>query len=457
MTESKIMAWNEEIKEAAYTSPSGKRQVFIFEAVSRETDLKTAAFTFPEMDGQEIQSLGVGGRRFPFTCIFTGENCLKEADAFEELLKERGTGILEHPVYGQVIVVPTGTIKRSDDLISKLNESTIEITFAETLSTKNLPESSVLEADQIEEALADFDDAAAEELKSLIEGDNITDQLQLKSVADTQKKSISKNMTSFIDSIGEAADSIRQKINDIQATINQLTKKTDTLVNNSASFARAMLKLVRLPSKIVCSAMQKVTGYMTMITSIVNNAKKDPVGINAIKNQFAVTNVAWAGMLAAFSSGVSLTAEEQKGASVPTTGGNDGSSGGGSVSTTATGAMKSRAEVMEVVEQIEEAFASYKEYCDKIVATDSFVDNSDTYEKLLNVVVLSEKLLIENSFRLPTVKIIRLDRDRQIIELLCQLYGADGFNRMDEFINDNDLTADEIVCIPMGREVRYYV
>ena len=451
------MAWNEEIKEAAYTSPSGKRQVFIFEAVSRETDLKTAAFTFPEMDGQEIQSLGVGGRRFPFTCIFTGENCLKEADDFEELLKERGAGILEHPIYGQVVVVPTGTIKRSDDLVSKLNESTIEITFAETLSTKNLPESSVLEADQIEEALADFDDAAAEEFKSLIESDNITDQLQLKSVADTQKKSISKNMTSFIDSIGEAADSIRQKINDIQATINQLTKKTDTLVNNSASFARAMLKLVRLPSKIVCSAMQKVTGYMTMITSIVNNAKKDPVGINAIKNQFAVTNVAWAGMLAAFSSGVSLTAEEQKGASVPTTGGNDGSSGGGSVSTTATGAMKSRAEVMEVVEQIEEAFASYKEYCDKIVATDSFVDSSDTYEKLLNVVVLSEKLLIENSFGLPTVKIIKLDRDRQVIELLCQLYGADGFNRMDEFINDNDLTADEIVCIPMGREVRYYV
>ena len=69
----------------------------------------------------------------------------------------------------------------------------------------------------------------------------------------------------------------------------------------------------------------------------------------------------------------------------------------------------------------------------------------------------SEKLLIENSFSLPSVKIIKLDRDRQVVELLCQLYGEDGFNRMDEFINDNALTADEIVCLPMGREVKYYV
>ena len=448
------MAWNEEITEAAYNSPSGKRQTFIFESVSRETDLKTAAYTFPEMDGQEIQSLGVGGRRFPCVCIFTGEDCLKQADAFEELLKERGNGILEHPIYGRVDVVPTGTIKRSDDLVSKLNESTIEITFAETIVLKNFPDSSILGADQINAALGSFDDAAADEFSGLIEGKSITDKLQLNSIADTQKKSIFKDFSSFVDSIGDAADGIRQKMNDTKAAINQLTKGADTLVNNSASFARAILQLARFPSKVAVSAMQKVTGYMTTITSIVNNAKKDPVGINAIKNQFAVTNVAWAGMVAALSSGVSLTAEKQKGASVPTVGGNDGSSGGGQV---ANGAMKSRAEVMEAVAQIESAFVAYKQYCDKIVATDSFVDCSDTYENLLNVVVLSEKLLIENSFSLPSVKIIKLDRDRQVVELLCQLYGEDGFNRMDEFINDNALTADEIVCLPMGREVKYYV
>ena len=85
---------------------------------------------------------------------------------------------------------------------------------------------------------------------------------------------------------------------------------------------------------------------------------------------------------------------------------------------------------------------------------------SENHELFLindNSKIETEKLLIENSFSLPSVKIIKLDRDRQVVELLCQLYGEDGFNRMDEFINDNALTADEIVCLPMGREVKYYV
>ena len=60
------------------------------------------------------------------------------------------------------------------------------------------------------------------------------------------------------------------------------------------------------------------------------------------------------------------------------------------------------------------------------------------------------------AFELPVTRIVRLGRDRQILELLTEFYGAEGFDRMDQFITDNKLTADEIVLLPMGREVRYY-
>ena len=69
-----------ELTDIKYTSPSGKEFTFVYENVSKETDLKTATFTFPEKDGAYIQSLGRGGRRFPLTCIFTGENCMKKAE-----------------------------------------------------------------------------------------------------------------------------------------------------------------------------------------------------------------------------------------------------------------------------------------------------------------------------------------------------------------------------------------
>ena len=132
------MAWSDEIQEAAYNSPSGKRQTFLYENVSRETDLKTASFVFPELDGALIQSLGLGGRTFPLKCIFSGANCNKEADSFEKLLEERGHGILEHPVYGKINVVPTGKIKRTDNLVNGANESSVEVTFSETLVDKDV-------------------------------------------------------------------------------------------------------------------------------------------------------------------------------------------------------------------------------------------------------------------------------------------------------------------------------
>lgn len=60
------------------------------------------------------------------------------------------------------------------------------------------------------------------------------------------------------------------------------------------------------------------------------------------------------------------------------------------------------------------------------------------------------------AFNLPMARTIRLDRERQVLELLAQFYGADGFSRLDQFITDNGLHGDEIVVLPMGREVTYY-
>lgn len=43
------MAWMEDIKDAAYTAPSGKEFTFKYASnLISETDLKTSTYTFPE-------------------------------------------------------------------------------------------------------------------------------------------------------------------------------------------------------------------------------------------------------------------------------------------------------------------------------------------------------------------------------------------------------------------------
>ena len=72
-----------------------------------------------------------------------------------------------------------------------------------------------------------------------------------------------------------------------------------------------------------------------------------------------------------------------------------------------------------------------------------------------DIVSASVNLIVNNSFSLPSRKVVLLGQDRQVIELIYELYG--DMSKLDEFIIDNNLSYNELEVIPMGREVAYYV
>ena len=127
------MAWNDRIREAAYTSPSGIRQPFTYEDVGQSWEKRTTGFDFPDADGTLVQDNGRSGRRFPLRIFFSGGDHDLEAKAFDDLLGERGNGTLDHPMYGVAIVVPFGPITRRDDLKTAANQAILEVTFVATL------------------------------------------------------------------------------------------------------------------------------------------------------------------------------------------------------------------------------------------------------------------------------------------------------------------------------------
>lgn len=441
------MAWTDEIVEAAYTSPSGKRIVFNYDAgMERKTALKTAENTFPDVDGAEIQSLGLGGKKFPMTAIFSGADCFKDADEFEAALEERGYGILEHPIYGKHTVVPTGEIARSDNLVSALNESRVKVTFGKTL-TSTFPDGEVAAVDALDAAIDGYEDAAVASFADLIETASVDDELQLQSVLKTQSDTLFKGVTSVAEMSGDLQEK-RSLLQTIQGWKNQVTGwigKVDEIAANAQNIATVLIKTARLPAELAIGAMAKIEGYSSVIKDIINNVKKDPVGVNAIKNQYAATSVMLGALVASMAQGVAKSASGA--------GGTTSVSSGVSAS---IGGFVSRASMLHAADLIAEQFETYKEYMDAQVATDAFVDTGEGYAALLETVVAAVQVLEEASFDLPVTRIVKLGRDRQVIELLCELYGAEGFDRLDQFITDNELTADEIVLLPMGREVRYY-
>lgn len=466
------MAWTDEINEAVYTAPSGKRIIFGYDsALSRSTPLKTAEHNFPDVDGAEIQSLGLGGKKFPMTAIFSGGECLSLADEFEAALCERGYGTLEHPIYGKHTVVPTGTIERTDDLVSALNESRVKITFSETL-TDSLPLSKLAAEDALDAAMNKYENAASSSFLNLIVTGTVDDELQLQGVMRTQDNSLFKGIAKLCEKCSNIKEkqSLLQMLNEFKLNVTNWVSKVDTLASKAQEIATVVIKTARLPSEIAIEGLAKIEGYSSVIKDLLNNVKMDPVGANAIKNQFAATSTMVGAMVAALSYGVAKSAKEGASASGGSSGslssfsssggsasgGSSGGSGSGAVGQSNAGKILSRGDVFAIADAVAVQFEVYKDYIDAQVAKNVFVDTGESYEAVLETVIKAVEMLHEVAFDLPMARTIKLGKDRQLYELLCELYGKQGFDRVDEFIMDNGLNADEIELIPMGREVRYY-
>jgi prophage DNA circulation protein len=453
------------IQDARYTSPSGNEINFEWESGKRKTELKTGIFTFPGRDGAHVQHQGAGARSFPLVCIFSGNNYMGKADTFENMLIERGVGELQHPTYGILKVVPTGDIEREDDPVNRYGESTVTITFTETIVDEETDELAAVAAIAIEEMLNNFEDAAVSDFaKAVSKSDISTKYFLISSLNDTVK-----NITgalSFLASLdtkilGDWLSAVKELTSNIENMLNTGLKIVD-MYSTLLDIGRLALRIMKLPSTIAVSLAEKIKGYSTLTADLINQYKNDPFGIEKIKAAYASASLAITGACAAIASGSAMTIAEisAKTGVVPENAAISGYPSGNIKAGTI-----SRENAVETAGQIAVFFETVKDFQDKKIETlniqnaasqDTFIDADPTaHLALAELVQMSIQLILNASFALPLQKTIILDRDRQVVELCAELYGNTDF--IDELIIQNNFNIDEIELLPMGRKVSYYV
>jgi len=84
------------------------------------------------------------------------------------------------------------------------------------------------------------------------------------------------------------------------------------------------------------------------------------------------------------------------------------------------------------------------------------IDTGAAYQQLQDTVALAAGFLVDISFSLKQERTLVLDRARTIIDLAAQLYGQVD-EQLDFLINTNNLTGSEILELPRGRKIVYYV
>jgi hypothetical protein len=116
----------------------------------------------------------------------------------------------------------------------------------------------------------------------------------------------------------------------------------------------------------------------------------------------------------------------------------------------------SREEATEAASRLAELLENISAFADTKTAQNAFIDsNATAYLALQELVFQSIQLIMNVSFALPMQRTFSLGRDRQIVELCAELYGSTDY--LDDFILENNFSADEIELLPMGTKVSYYV
>lgn len=414
------MSWNDRILEAAYTSPNGVRLVFDYENLRKSFDKKTTAFNFPDADGTFIQDMGHSGRRYPLRIFFWGDDYDLQASAFEAALQERGTGKLEHPIYGTVDVVPFGTVTQRDDLKTASNQAVIEVVFWETIGLV-YPASQANPASDVLSAVDEYNDAAATEFEDVTSLDSAVEQSTFKS----GYEALLDGAQNGLQTIADVQADVQKEFNAINDSINQ---GIDVLISQPLNLAFQTILLVQSPARAITSISARLSAYKDLTTSILsgdgasvsttNNARES----NAFhaKDLYASTYVT------------------------------------GSVLSVVNNTFNTKTEALEAAEAILVQLDDLIEWRDTEFTTLSEIDTGAAYQQLQEAVALTAGFLVEISFSLKQERRLILDRDRTIIDLVGELYGSID-DQLDFFITSNDLSGSEILELPVGREIVYYV
>ena len=414
------MAWQDRIREAAYTSPNGTRITFGFEDVSKNFEKKTTGFDFPDADGTYVQDLGHSGRRYPLRIFFTGADHDLDADSFEALLTERGVGRLDHPFYGVKDVVPFGTITRRDDLKSAANQTVFEVTFWETIGLI-YPTAQTDASSEVLSAVDSFNENAAAAFADSVVLTTAFERAALRNNFST----LLDGVEGALQSVANTQDNVRSQFDAIKDSINS---SITTLIGDPVTLALQTINLIQTPALVASGVQARLNGYANLIASVAERADaiapqgSDRRTINRFyaRDLFLTTDVT------------------------------------GAVVSSVNSRFETKPQAIEAADLILSQFDSVVAWRDSNFDNLGEVDTGAAYQSLLDTVAIAAGFLVEISFSLKQERVLVLDRARTIIDLVAELYGTVD-DELDFFIKSNSLSGSEILELPRGRRLVYFV
>lgn len=425
------MNWQTRIRVLAYSSPSGKRIESQFTDVSMSFDKQTSAYVFPALKGTYVQDLGPSGDKFPLRFYFSGDDHDLQADEFLAMLRESGPGVLEHPMYGVRNVVPFGTVERRDDLVSAANQSVFDVQLWETLLIA-FPSSQIDPAKAVLNSVSKFNSAIAGQyskqasIVTAIERVGLSTKFRnvLQSTraamlaVTTPRNEIAREFNSIYDSMNRTLDLFASNPLDIGGL--------ETLAFQATLFTQTSAQSVRNSDGTRTDGREQVNAYKSIVDEVIEGPAYVDNGTTGPQNNFITDDL------------FVLNAVT------------------GSVLSLVNAQFDTRPQAVTAADELLTLVQSVIDWRDSNYYELNMLDIGDAYQQFIDMVSLLAGFLVQISFSLRQEYSFVLDRNRTIIDLVAEIYGAvDEF--LDFFILTNNLTGSEILELPRGRKILYYL
>jgi prophage DNA circulation protein len=411
-------------KNILLTSPSGFEFTALWSGDSRSNEKQLGIFKTPGVRGVLSQDLDVNGDAYNTGVWFSGEDYDRTGEQFFNALRERGVWSVVHPVWGTKENMQVVSYTQPLELATGVIQTTIE--FLQVLDKNGATSSQQVAAETVSQNIA-LQETTSDQLNQVVDQTTADQTAKLRTMAENTVAAFSttlENITSQVAEVQAQADSIKRGID---STIGETP--IDVL-----SLAGQIQALVNLPGQVEVNLKSRIETYQRFADTIFESSPDSPTDANI--NTAAIQELANVAAIGAVAVGAVTTQ------------------------------LKSRQSVIDNVEASLDLFESVVDGLDATQAlydgqllSDSYFSQSQSFADTALISALSLAFLIKSAFDLAIEKRITLTEPQNPVMVAMREYQGPGENdeNIDLFIDSNELTRNEVLLLPAGKEVVVYV
>jgi predicted RNA-binding protein Jag len=417
------MSWKDRLQPAAITTPDGKRYEYQYQAVEKTIRNKTSKFTFSDRPGSKVQNFGVGEVSIPLTMYFAGGDYDLTARDFEKSAALPGYCILEHPMYG-VLNIVIEELSRVDDLVARGNQAVFTLTITETI-IDDIPAS---DKKALNTALSGIDNSGA------IIGENY----QAKYNSAVLREQAKTRFADFVDDLAERFEAVKKVSDDINTAAQEaedyITSNIDDLLGVPSTLIQSINTLIRIPARSTASVTARVSAYVSTIRSTIDSITGTVADVfnRREEAQGIITSC------------LSSTAE--------------------ALLSPADGDYLKKSDITSQINTLTSLYYEVQNYLDEQEQSSvtaglayRYSVPSELINNIRNIISQTNGYLLKLCMNLKQERRITTTQVWDIVTLCYKLYSGKVDDYLDFFIDTNELTGDELINIPVGREIVYYV